>query len=76
MKNVGVNSLRSSYATYQDRNRMTVNEKKMRTSRRYLDLNQIKMLPSTQTASIMATITPTEPNLIPKETDLHAYKKQ
>ena len=76
-KNVGVNSLRSSYATYQDRNRMTVNQKeelakKMRTSRRYLDLNYIKILPNTQTISTMATITPTEP----KETELNAYQKQ
>ena len=47
-KNVGVHSLRSSYATYQDRNRMTVKEKdalakKMRTSCKYLDLNNIKI---------------------------------
>ena len=63
-KNVGVNSLRSSYATYQDKNRMTVKEKdalakKMRTSRQYLDLNYIKILPDTK-----------------KETGLNAYQKQ
>lgn len=53
-KNVGVNSLRSSYASYLDEKRMTVKEKEklakqMRTSRRYLDTNYIKILPSTIT---------------------------
>jgi len=77
-KNVGVNSLRSSYATYQDRNRMTVKEKdalakKMRTSRKYLDLNYIKILPDTQTQN-------TTPNIAfdtkPAKTELTAYQKQ
>jgi hypothetical protein len=77
-KNVGVNSLRSSYATYQDRNRMTVKEKdalakKMRTSRKYLDLNYIKILPNTQTQAAMTT---PEISNTKKETGLNAYQKQ
>lgn len=77
-KNVGVNSLRSSYATYQDRNRMTVKEKevlakKMRTSREYLDLNYIKILPNTQT---QAAMTIPEISNTKKETGLNAYQKQ
>jgi hypothetical protein len=77
-KNVGVNSLRSSYATYQDRNRMTIKEKdalakKMRTSRKYLDLNYIKILPNTQTQAAMTTH---EISNTKKETGLNAYQKQ
>ena len=78
-KNVGVNSLRSSYASYLDQNRMTVKEKdelakKMRTSRRYLDLNYIKILPNTQTqmqtpAAAIATVES-------KPEQLNAYQKQ
>ena len=78
-KNVGVNSLRSSYASYLDQNRMTVKEKdelakKMRTSRRYLDLNYIKILPNTQAqmqnpAAAIATV-----ELKPEQ--LNAYQKQ
>ena len=78
-KNVGVNSLRSSYATYQDKDRMTVKQKevlakKMRTSRKYLDLNYIKILPNTQTQTptTMATIETTEP----KPVEMNAYQKQ
>jgi DNA polymerase IIIc chi subunit len=78
-KNVGVNSLRSSYATYQDKDRMTVKQKeelakKMRTSRKYLDLNYIKILPNTQTPTptTMATIETTEP----KPVEMNAYQKQ
>ena len=79
-KNVGVNSLRSSYATYQDRNRMTVKEKdelakKMRTSRKYLDLNYIKILPNMTTTTPMANITH-EPIQTPNEPELNAYQKQ
>lgn len=75
-KNVGVNSLRSSYATYQDRNRMTINEKdalakKMRTSRRYLETNYIKLLSNTPTPT---------PEIVfstkPAKTELNAYQKQ
>ena len=49
-KNVGVNLLRSSHASYLDEKRLTVKEKdelakKMRTSRKYLDMNYIKILP-------------------------------
>jgi hypothetical protein len=67
-KNVGVNSLRSSYASYLHQNRMIVKEKdelakKMRTSRRYLDLNYIKILPNTSTPTTAATVAATiEPN--------------
>jgi hypothetical protein len=69
-KNVGVNSLRSSYATYQDRNKMTIKEKealakKMRTSRKYLDMNYIKILPDTPEISNTK-----------KETELNSYQKQ
>jgi hypothetical protein len=45
----------------------------MRTSRNYLDLNYINILPNTQTT---LTITTPEPNPIPKETELNAYQKQ
>jgi hypothetical protein len=77
-KNIGVNSLRSSYASYLDQNRMTVKEKdelakKMRTSRRYLDLNYIKILPNTQTQAAMTT---PEISNTKKETGLNAYQKQ
>lgn len=76
-KNVGVNSLRSSYATYKDKDRMTVKEKdalakKMRTSRKYLDMNYIKILPNTQTTTpVINTNTPKIEQL-----PLNAYKKQ
>ena len=76
-KNVGINSLRSSYATYLDRNRMTINEKdalakKMRTSRRYLESNYIKILPNTQTPITSEIVFDTKP----AKTELNAYQKQ
>ena len=48
--------------------------KKMRTSRKYLDLNYIKILPNTQTQTptTMATIETTEP----KPVEMNAYQKQ
>lgn len=78
-KNIGVNSLRSSYASYLDENRMTVKEKdklaeKMRTSRRYLDLNYIKILPSTTTIIKQDKILNEE--MTPKEDLKNSYEKQ
>jgi hypothetical protein len=58
---------------------MTVKEKdelakKMRTSRRYLDLNYIKILPNTQTQT--PTTAATIATIEPKQEELNAYQKQ
>ena len=78
-KNVGVNSLRSSYATYIDKiKRLSVAEKnqlakKMRTSRRYLDNNyiKVKMMDNTVYDNKETIQTVKE-----KPTEMNAYQKQ
>ncbi len=77
---MGVNSSRSSYATYLDKDRMTIREKdeiakKMRTSRKYLDLNYIKILPNaltpTQTQTEMAIVSSSDA----RPTEFNAHQK-